>query len=283
MTDLAGEIYGHYRLDQAIGEGGLGAVYLATDGRDARSVALKLFRADLCAEAGFVARLRELAPRLIGLDSPQIVPLTDWGEVAGRAYLVSPLLESGSLRQHLDSGADWRDRPLSETLALFSQAASGVADLHQNGIVHGDIRPENIFIEHPGTADERLRVADYGLGELVAARYLVGKPAYIPPEQLSGQPADRRGDIYSLGVVLYELLTGAQPFAATSFSDAIALHEQLTPVPPRALRPAIPAVVEAFILRCLAHDPDARYISAAALAADLRALADELRSVTDRR
>lgn len=280
MTDLSGQTYGNYRLEAALGEGALAEVYRATEADTGRIVALKLFRADLCADAGFVARFLALAPKLAAVSGSRIASPLDWGQVEGRCYLALRFFPAGSLRQRLNDTDEVRNRPIDHSLDLLSQAASAVAELHQQGLVHGDLRPENLLFERTNEAPPQVHVADFALIDLVEQQLLIGAPAYLAPEQLAGQASDRRGDIYALGVILYEILTGAQPFATTSFSDAIYLHSQLEPVPPRTLRPDLPATVEAIVLRCLAKDPAARYASAAALAADLSAIVDELRPTT---
>ncbi|HEY8601796.1 MAG TPA: protein kinase [Thermomicrobiales bacterium] len=280
MTDLSGQTYGNYRLDAALGAGALAEVYRAAEANTGRIVALKVFQADLCADPDFVARFLALAPKLAAVTGSQIASPLDWGQVAGRCYLTLRYFSAGSLRQHLDAAGDERDRSTLEALDLLGQAASAVADLHQQGFIHGDLRPENLLLERGPKTPEQVYVADFALADLVEQRLLIGAPAYLSPEQLAGHVPDRRGDIYALGVILYEILTGAQPFATTSFSDAIYLHSQLAPVPPRARRPDLPATVEAIVLRCLAKEPAARYASAAALAADLRAIADELHPST---
>ncbi len=277
MTDLSGQTYGNYRLDASLGAGALAEVYRAMDERTGRTIALKVFRDDLCAEPNFTARFLALAPTLATVGGPHVVPTLDWGAVAGRCFLALPLLVDGSLRQRLHSGGGGDRSPVHVALDLVAQAASGVADIHRHGLVHGDLRPENLLIERRDELSDRIQVADYGLLGLIEGRPLVGAPAYMAPERFGGQVADGRGDIYALGVILYEVLTGAQPFATASFSDAASLHARLALVPPRELRPELPPTIEAIVLRCLANDPAARYASAAALAADLRATADELR------
>ncbi len=277
MTDLSGQTYGNYRLDAALGEGALAEVYRATESTTGRIVALKLFRADLCAAADFVSRFLALAPKLAAVTGSQLASPLDWGEAEGRCYLTLRFFPDGSLRQRLDAVGEVRNGPIDSRLILLSQAASAVAELHQQGFVHGDLRPENLLLGRANETPPQVHLADFALADLVEQQLMIGAPAYLSPEQLAGRVPDRRGDIYALGVILYETLTGAQPFATTSFSDAIYLHSQLEPVPPRTLRPDLPATVEAIVLRCLAKDPAARYASAAALAADLSAIADELR------
>ena len=282
MTDLSGQTYGNYRRDAALGEGALAEVYRATETTTGRTVALKLFRAGLCADAAFTARFLALAPKLAAVTGSQIVSPLDWGEVENRCYLTLRFFPAGSLRQRLDAAGEERHWPTLDALDLIGQAASAIADLHRQGFIHGGLRPENLLLDQVGSATARIHIADFALGDLVEQQLLIGAPAYLAPEQLAGQAPDRRGDIYALGMILYELLTGAQPFATTLFSDAIYLHGQMEAVPPRTLRPGLPATVEALVLHCLAKDPAARYASAAALAADLRAIADELRPDTAR-
>lgn len=279
MTDLSGQTYGNYRLDAALGEGALGEVYRATESTTGHIVALKVFRADLCADAGFVARFLTLVPKLAAITGRQIASPLDWGQTEGRCFLTLRFFPAGSLRQRLDDRDEVWNRPIESSLDRLSQAASAVAELHRQGVVHGDLRPENLLLEQANDAPISVHLADFALADLVEQQLLIGAPAYLSPEQLAGQAPDRRGDIYALGVILYEILTGAQPFATASFSDAIYLHSQLEPVPPRTLRPDLPVAVEAIVLRCLAKDPAARYASAAALAADLHAIADEMRPV----
>ncbi len=284
MSERTGRILGNYQVGALLGGGGLAEVYRATDRASGRDVALKILRPALAADPEVVARFRQLAPALVALDDPRIVPVLDWGQLDGCPFLALPFLAGGSLRAWLDAHAGLPAAAPRLALAWACRVAEGLAVAHGRGLVHGDIRPENLWPgDAPPDAEQEsgagMRVGDFGLAALVADRTLVGAPTYMAPELLQGHPPTAQADIYALGIVLYELLTGSPPFPlpspatspAASFSDAGYLHSRMPPRPPRELRPDLSPLIEAIVLRCLAKDPDARYTTATTLLVDLRA------------
>jgi serine/threonine protein kinase len=294
MSDSAepgviGQTFGNYRIVAELGSGGMGRVYRAQHLHLDREVALKLLHAHLAADAGFRARFQREARSVSLLDHPNIVRLYDYGEQGGTLYLIMELLTDGSLRTLLRSrgtanGAQAQGQTFDQELELVRQAADALAFAHERSMVHRDIKPDNLLIKvetHTGGVQQmQLKVADFGLAHLAeevsltASGAAMGTPAYMSPEQCQGRDVDARSDIYALGVVLYELAVGRQPFAARSLSDAIYNHVYVAPPTPRSLRPDLPAEVEAIILRCLAKRPEDRYPSMTELASDLRGVID---------
>jgi hypothetical protein len=276
MSDLVGEMLGNYRIEALLGSGGMGEVYRATHVRLNRPAAIKILHAHLAADPSFQARFVREAQAAAALRHPNIVEVFDFGEQAGRAYLVMELVPDGSLRTLLRRAAQpgWS---LALGLELVRQAAEGLAYAHRQGMVHRDIKPDNLLLQRRGqeaAADQyALKISDFGLaklteggGELTATGVVMGTPAYMSPEQCQGAPLDARSDLYSLGVVLYEVATGAPPFAVKSLSEAVFKHISAPPPPPRQLRPDLPLELEQVILRCLAKKPEERYATGTELA-----------------
>jgi len=246
-------------------------VYRACD-PSGQEVALKVLHPHLTEDEGFVARFRREAEAAAQLDHPHIVRVLDHGSEAGLHYLAMELVDGPSLRTWLQG----RSRPLAveEAVTLVGRLADAVAYAHSRGVVHRDIKPANVLLRGGRPDDPAL--TDFGVAHLVdataatAAGAILGTPAYMAPEQGQGQLGDARSDVYALGVILYELLTGAPPFEADSPYALILRHIHTPPPPPRTLRPDLPAGLEAVILRALEKDPGARYPDAASFAAALR-------------
>jgi serine/threonine protein kinase len=278
MTDIAsfGQEFGAYRVESLIGAGSLGQVFNAHRTADGRPVALKLFAIELASRPAFQARFDQLVRAAAGLRHPNIVEIYDFGTADGRAYLAMELMPNGSLAGLLRERAGAL-LPLDQSIDLARQAADALAYAHGQGIVHRDIRPENLLLART-FAGYTLKIGDFGLTQLgessgqTATGAMPGAPAYLAPEQFQAQAPDGRSDIYSLGVVLYVLVTGRLPFAAATLSEAIAGHVHTPPPPPRTIRPDMPAELEAIILRCLAKQPTERFATAGELAGALAAL-----------
>ncbi len=262
---------GPYKVIEPLGQGAMARVYKATD-PTGWEVALKVLHPHLTDDEGFVARFRREAEAAAQLDHPHIVRVLDHGSEAGFHFLAMELVDGPSLRTWLRE----RSRPLAveEAVSLVGRLADALAYAHGRGVVHRDLKPSNLLLRGGRPGDPVL--TDFGIARMVdatvatASGVLLGTPAYMAPEQGQGQPGDARSDVYALGVILYELLTGAPPFEADSPYALILRHIHTPPPSPRTLRPDLPPALEAVILRSLEKDPAARYPDAASFAAALR-------------
>lgn len=236
-----------YELIDRLGEGGMGEVFLARQLSLDREVAVKVVRRELLTEEWFVERLEREARLLARLRNPHLVTVHDFLRLPdGTAAVVMELVEGGNLRDRLRGAAS--GLPSDEALTIIRQVASALAVAHAEGVVHRDIKPENILLD----SEARVRVSDFGMAlslapgapRLTRTGAAAGTPGYLAPEQFTGTATDARVDIFALGVLLYEMLTGRLPLG--SFE------------PPRVLRPEVPAAVDATVLRALKPDPAAR-------------------------
>ncbi|MFZ0545334.1 MAG: serine/threonine-protein kinase [Candidatus Promineifilaceae bacterium] len=283
MTNLIGKRLDHFRVDMLLGEGGMGSVYRAYDMNLARPVALKVMHPHLTRQPEFQQRFLQEAQASARLSHPNIVDIYHFGRREDLLYMAIEYIEGDSLGAYI--GHLYRNKQfirLDETLDLLAQVADGLDYAHRQGVVHRDVKPDNILIkveEHPteeGASVLRAVVTDFGLAKLreggiqTVTGTLMGTLAYMSPEQCVGEELDGRSDIYSLGIVLYQLSTGRLPFNIKSPTDAIMKHMQEDPPPPRELRPGLPVEVEAVIARALAKKPDGRYKTAGQMAAALR-------------
>jgi eukaryotic-like serine/threonine-protein kinase len=270
MLDEAGTRIGRYEVIRRIGRGGMGVVYLARDPRLEREVALKLLPAYLRGDGDANRRLLAEARAASALDHPGIATVFEVGETGdGRLFMAMAYCPGETLRRHLDGGPMTVERALD----IAAQVADGLAAAHARGIVHRDVKPENIVCGDDG----RVRILDFGIAraaDTVLGR-ITGTPgtvAYMSPEQTTGDDVDPRSDIWSLGVMLYEMLAGERPFVAAGTDGIIHRIRHHPPSALAAVRPGLPAGVEAAVMGCLAREPDARTPSAAHLAATLREL-----------
>ncbi|MEW5768969.1 MAG: protein kinase [Pseudomonadota bacterium] len=264
---------GRYEITGELGSGEMGQVYRATDPMLDRTVAiktisLKLSKAEL---ADFEERFYREAKSAGRLNHPNIVTIHDVGESDGLAYIAMEFLDGLSLRETLDSGVVMPQRRAAE---IAAQVAEGLAYAHQNGVVHRDIKPANIFITRGGLA----KITDFGIalvptGSRTIAGMVLGSPNYMSPEQVRGDALDGRSDIFSLGAVLYEMLTGIQPFAADNVSATLYRIVHDAPRPAHAVNAGIPLALDKVVARAMAKRPEDRYQTAAEFAAELRALA----------
>jgi serine/threonine protein kinase/Tol biopolymer transport system component len=289
MSLSAGTRLGPYEIVALLGAGGMGEVYRATDPRLRREVAIKVLPAGIAGDAARVRRFEQEALAAAGLNHPNILAVYDIGIHEGAPYIVSELLDGGTLRETLASGAP----SVRRVLDLAVQIAKGLAAAHEKGIVHRDLKPENLFV----TKDGRVKILDFGLAKLTQKEpatggvtnlltavpatepgMIVGTVGYMSPEQVRGEPADHRSDIFSFALVLYELLAGQRAFAAPSVVET--MNAILTREPPDLVRPggAVPPALDRIVRRCLEKSPEQRFQSAQDLAFNLEALSSDSES-----
>jgi predicted Ser/Thr protein kinase len=252
-------IGGRYQIEAEIGSGGMGTVYRARDNRTSRTVAVKLLHAHLVQDQQYVERFRREAQIAKSLESIHIVEVLDVGEDEGQPFIVMEYVPGTTLREILE--AHHRFSP-KEALALCLQIAEALSEAHRKGVVHRDIKPQNIIL----TSEGLLKVADFGLAKaedlstLTLSGSFFGTLQYAAPERFEGE-GDIRSDVYSAGIMLYQMLTGSVPFAADSALALIRLHNEKTPPPINEYVPDITEDVQDLVSRCLAKDPAERFQS----------------------
>jgi beta-lactam-binding protein with PASTA domain/predicted Ser/Thr protein kinase len=259
-----------YELHRRIARGGMADVFLARDSLLDRPVAVKVLFPEFATDPTFVQRFRREAQAAANLSHPNIVSVYDWGEEGGTYFIVMEYVEGRSLAQTIkDEGRLHADRAADIT----TDVAAALGFAHRNGVVHRDVKPGNVLISPSG----QVKVADFGIARAVSnqenltqAGTVMGTATYFSPEQARGESVDPRSDVYSLGVVLYEMLTGRPPFTGDSPVAVAYKHVQETPPPPRSRNPDIPPALEAVVLKAMAKDTADRYASAEDLRADLR-------------
>ncbi|HEY7125407.1 MAG TPA: serine/threonine-protein kinase [Ktedonobacterales bacterium] len=267
---LEGRTLGRYRLLKGIGQGGMAQVYLAQDERLDRQVAIKILPMALAKEGNFLARFEREARSAAKLQHPNILPVHDYGQQDGITYLIMPFISGGTLAQRISQARG--PLPLNKVVLWTGEMASALQFAHSQGIIHRDVKPGNMLI-----ADgEHIVLSDFGIAKVVddAANLTmvgstVGSPDYMSPEQANGDP-DYRSDIYSLGVVVFQMLTGRVPFTAGTPVQVMLMHVQAKPPLPRSFNPSLPPQVDAVIQKALAKRPAERYQAANELAEALR-------------
>lgn len=289
----SGDLFGHYRLEQPLGGGGMGVVWRATDTRLGRGVAIKFLPDDYNEGGDEVERFRREARTASSLNHPNICVVYDIGEEHGRLFLVMELLEGSTLRQFL------QERPMrvGEMLDVGLQVADALDAAHQQSIIHRDIKPANIFVLEKSGTGLQAKLLDFGLAKREVLNWdsatmtafrtdsgvAIGTAAYMSPEQALGQSIDARSDLFSFGMVLYEMATRTLPFRGATSAALFDAILNKAPASLLAVNPEAPAELERIILKLLEKDPAMRYQSAADLRADLIRLKRDLSAATTER
>jgi serine/threonine protein kinase len=261
MENLTGKQFGPYQIVAPLGEGGMAAVYKAYQPGMERYVALKVLPRSYADDAQFLARFQREAKLLAQLQHPHILPVFDFGQAEGYTYIVMPYIQSGTLTDLLKG----EPLPLARIRQIITQVGEALNYAHARGLIHRDVKPSNVLIDESGNC----LLTDFGLARMVedsvnltSTGTIMGTPAYMSPEQGSGQKIDARSDIYSLGVVLFEMATGRVPYRAETPIAVIFKHVQ-DPLPPaRSINPDLPEAVELVILKALSKNPEDRYQTA---------------------
>jgi len=277
MPDLLHKTLGPYQIVSVIGQGGMGTVYEAIQPRLDRRVAIKVLPEYLAQDGDFVQRFQREATTAASLQHPNILTIYDVGQEGNLHYIVMQLLEGCTLAQVMEREPVL---PLPRTARIISQMASALDHAHQRELIHRDVKPSNIFVG-PG---DHVTLMDFGIVKALSGTRLtrtgvtIGTPEYMSPEQVDGKPLDHRSDLYSLGIVLYQMLTGQVPFAADTPNSVLYAHVHTPPTPPSRLNPSLFRPIEAIVLKALEKDPQARYQSGAQMAAALNAAVQQAES-----
>ena len=267
-ADEAQEI-GGYRLGRRLGRGAMGIVYEGMD-PEGYGVAIKVLSGELAASDEFVERFRREATAAANFDHPNITRVYGFGEDGDRLYMAMELLEGRDLKSLLETG---EAGSLAERIRLMTEVAAGMSVVHAGGLVHRDLKPANIHVTPEGTA----KIMDFGLvrlsdSDMTRTGMVMGSPAYMAPEQLRGEHVDARCDVFSLGAVFYEMLTGKRAFPGKRLTDVMMSVMGAEPPPLSVSAPDAPAPVALVVARCLRKDPRVRYRSAGELHAALEVL-----------
>ncbi len=274
---------GKWRVDLKIGEGAMGTVYRCTDVALDRPVAIKVLAWEHCADEVFVARFEREAKLTANLEHANVVLVYGVGRHEGRPFIVMKWIAGETLASRLDEAEERGQRmPVETVRAVVAQICAGLGYIHERNLVHRDIKDANVMIDAHG----RVTILDFGIlrdlnsqEHLTQAGFVMGTPAYLAPEVVRGKPVDHRSDLYAVGVLLYQLLTGALPFDAESEHELVRKHVQEAPPDPCLRNPFLPAAVGRVLQKAIAKDPAQRFQRAADLARELERAFDEAAEV----
>jgi serine/threonine protein kinase len=265
-----GMLVGHYRIVEKIGAGGMGEVYLAEDTELNRKVALKFLATHLLSDPDCITRFKREAQAAAKLDHPNIVTVYEVGEFQGRPFFAMQHIEGRSLREY----ASHQELSIPQVLEIGIQIAEGLQSAHEKGVTHRDIKPANVLIDSHG----RARILDFGLASVAGTDHLtktgstLGTIGYMSPEQVRGEQVDHRTDIFSLGVVLYELITGKQPFKGDNDTATSRNIIDTEPEPLARYKSGVGSELQRIISKALQKDKSMRYQHADDLVADMKQL-----------
>jgi serine/threonine-protein kinase len=272
QNTLTGTLFaGRYRVTRKLGGGGMADVYLAEDQELGRRVAVKILHSRYANDDQFVERFRREATHAAGLSHPNIVSIFDRGETEGSYFIVMEYVEGRTLKELIRSRGPC---PVPVAIAYTRQILSALRYAHRNGVIHRDIKPHNVIVDPEGV----VKVTDFGIARAGASQMteegaIIGTAQYLSPEQARGAPVDQTSDLYSTGIVLFELLTASVPFTGDTPVEIAMKHLSEAPAAPSDLRPEIPDDLDLVVLRALSKEPGERYQSAAAMDADLETVA----------
>lgn len=272
-----------FRIIKLLGEGGMGEVYLAEHTYLNKKVAIKLLRPEITSSNEAVQRFYQEAKSAARIKHESIIEIYDFGKLDdGTIYLAMEFLEGSPLADIMLNGP----LDLARAIDFIIQIADGLGAAHAEGIIHRDMKPENVFIVRDRTGRERVKILDFGIAKMSSGEgeghgltktgTIFGTPHYMSPEQAMGRQLDHRTDIYSMGVIMFELFTGSVPFKAESFMGILTQHITTPPPAPSAYRPDLPPQIEQIILKAMDKDPNHRYQSMGELILDLQRVAAEL-------
>jgi serine/threonine-protein kinase len=275
---IAGHLFANrYKIEQIIGRGGMGVVYKATDTQLDETVAIKTLPGDVMSRSPEdLERFKREIRLARKITHRNVLRTYDYGEAEGVYFISMEFVRGYTLAELLDE-APQRQMPARASVGLTRQICRGLQAAHEQGIIHRDIKPQNVLIDAKG----EVKLMDFGIARMAEAAetaamtqqgLIVGTPHYMSPEQVQGKQLDARSDVYSMGVLMYEMLVGRRPFESSSLTGVLTAHITEKAKPPIDLRPDIGRAVNTIVMKCLAKDPKERYADAGALLADLDAM-----------